>query len=122
MNAEVRSRLQKARVLIISPDHLTAVRIQEAFAGECLSTVRPDPKDLTHGFAFDLVVLAAYFSAVDELAGLDVPAILLPTADTLARAQRLAAGKRAVVLPLPHDDAALLACVHALVGAYVEPW
>lgn len=116
---EVRSRLQKAHVLIVSHDHAAAMRVKDAISAECATTVATDPRPLEQG-RFDLVVLAGvHFNGVPELR---VPAVLIAGPDALARAQSVIAGRRAAVVASPYAPAELLARVQELIGAYVEPW
>jgi DNA-binding response OmpR family regulator len=115
------SRLQKARVLILSADYATAVRVQDALRDECETEVRATAERLAHRFAFDLVVMFSQLPALDAVLAQKVPVIVLALPEAVVRAQTLAAG-RAAVVEVPFTKERLLACVQQLVGAYVQPW
>ena len=76
---------------------------------------------VAQGFAFDLVVMFAQLSALDDGLAQKAPVIVLAERDGLFRAQTLSGG-RAAVLAVPFTKDALVACVHRLIGAYVQPW
>ncbi len=59
-------RLERARILIVSPDFNLGQRVQTELSSECYSVVMNDRKVLSSGLTFDLVVLVLVFDCLAQ--------------------------------------------------------